>query len=341
MPLSFFVDHDPPDPDGPTSLDPVVVTIAEEENYANERRDQFRQLRRLTQTAWNFERVSDIDGRVNTLAEQYKDQFGDWPTSFELFAWEPFQTSISTFASGTPGLPGIFSFADDTGTQRWMVNDPINGPRFFEPSIGMILAGTGGGPEGRFLGGLGVQFIPDIQALLAGLSPIKQPTPGSGRRGAASRAPIVFDERQLANDANERWRGLLLEEPDESELKRLVQDYINDASAFWMKEGGRRDFDTFVVDRIRTTDRHSFLYDRKPGFQSEAEYLTGFRTVVGQTGINPQAGLREIEAGASSGAGLAGFGERVGRTREARLTNVGSFGNQLAQSMAASGLGRT
>ena len=340
--MPIFFDPKDKDPPPPVSLDPAVttVTIEREKNYANERRDQFRRVRTLTKDGFGFEfsNLADLDGRVNILAERFKDEIGHWPSALELFNWAPYQNTIQTFASGTPFLPPVFSFLDDNGATQWMVNDPIDGPRSFKPSIGMILAGSGEGVGGR---GLGVEFIPDIQLLLASLSPIKQPSPGSGRRGAAARAPIVFDERQLANEANERWRGLLLEEPDESELNRLVQDYINDASAFWMKEGGRRDFDTFVVDRIRTTPLYSTLYGRKPGFQSEAEYHAGFRQVVAQTGINPAATLREVKAGLSSGAGLAGFGERVGRTREARLTNVGGFGNRLAQTMAASGLGRT
>ena len=319
--------------DGNVSDEVTTVRIEAEPTFASEARDQWRQIRDMTKEAFGFSSVADLDTRVNVMAERFKDRNGRWPRALELWNDSGYQNSIQVLASGTPFLPPIFGFTGEDGGTQWVVNDPISGPR--SASIGSLLAGTGGFGDLR-----GIPKFDDLQSILAGLSPIKQPS-GSGRRAAAGRAPVVFDRAELTEGATERWRGMLLEEPDEAAVSTLINDYMKDANAFWMKEAGRRDFDTFVVDRIRQQARYNYLYSKKPGFQSETEYLTGFRNVVAGTGINPGAGLREIEAGASSGAGLAGFGERVSRTREARLTNVGGFGNQLAQTMAASGLGRT
>ena len=297
--------------------------------YSSERRDQFREVRQVTKEQFDLPRVADLDTRVNVIAERFKNERGHWPNAFELLNYDPYINSIQVLRSGTPfALPPLFGMVDEEGNTRFLYNNTIDGPRFISPNIGRVLQGD-------------FPFIADVPGLLADFQAIQQPSAGSGRRGAAGRAAIVFDRAELIEGATERWRGMLLEPPDDSAINSLVSDYVKDANAFWMKEAGRRDFDTFVLDRIRQQPRYNYLYSKKPGFQSEAEYLGGFRQVVAGTGINPSAGLREIEAGASSGAGLAGFGERVSRTREARLTNVGGFGNQFAQTMAASGLGRT
>ena len=305
--------------------------------YANQMRDQFREVRQVTKEQFDLPRVADLDSRVNTLAARFKSEnAGRWPVAFELLNYAPYINSIEVMRSGFPFVfPPVFTTTDENGVQQWVLNNPIDGPQVLDPFAISAISRVDRNvvPE--------LPHIVDIQAILADFQALRQPSAGSGRRGAAGRAAIVFDRAELREGATERWRGMLLEPPDDSAIDQLVSDYMKDANAFWMKEAGRRDFDTFVVDRIRQQARYNYLYSKKPGFQSETEYLGGFRQVVAGTGINPGAGLREIEAGASSGAGLAGFGERVSRTREARLTNVGGFGNQLAQTMAASGLGRT
>ena len=304
--------------------------------YSSEMRDQFRDVRQVTKEMFDLPNVADLDSRVNTMADRFKNEFKIWPTSGQLLSYAPYLNSIEVMRSGLPfALPALFTTNDEAGIQQWILNNPMDGPQILDPFA--ISAISRGDPNIV----PGIPFILDPAQLVADFQAIRQPSAGSGRRGPAGRTAIVFDRAELIEGATERWRGMLLEPPDDAAIASLVSDYTTDANAFWMREGGRRDFDTFVLDRIRQQTRYNYLYSKKPGFQSEAEYLGGFRQIVGQTGINPQAGLREIEAGASSGAGLAGFGERVSRTREVELTNVGGFGNQFAQTMAASGLGRT
>ncbi len=314
------------DDDRPTGLLKPFDSVT----FSDVRRDQFRDVRQITKERFDLPNIADLDTRVNVIAGRFRDERGHWPSSFELLNYEPYLNSIAVMRSGTPfALPPLFGIFDEGGTAQFFQNNSIDGPRVISPNIGRVLQGD-----------FPILTSEQVQNLLVDFQAIRQPSAGSGSRGAG-RAAIVFDRAELTEGATERWRGMLLETPDDAAIASLVSDYTTDANAFWMREGGRRDFDTFVVDRIRQQTRYNYLYSKKPGFQSESEYLGGFRQVVAGTGINPQAGLREIEAGASSGAGLAGFGERVSRTREVQLTNVGGFGNQFAQTMAASGLGRT
>ena len=323
------------------NVDPFGATT-----YSNVRRDQFREVRQVTKEQFGITSVANLDTRVNVIAEQFRSEKGRWPQAFELLNYPPYLQSLEVLRSGTWAvLPPLFGMTGEDGTTQYFQNNTISGPRVIS-LFGLSTSDKEGNitslaqPSSRILEDFPILTNVQVQGLLEGFQAIRQPSAGSGSRGAG-RAAIVFDRAKLTEGATERWRGMLLEPPEDFAVDSLVSDYITDANAFWMREGGRRDFDTFVVDRIRQQPRYNYLYSKKPGFQSEGEYMTGFRNIVGQTGINPSAELREIEAGASSGAGLAGFGERVSRTREVQLTNVGGFGNQFAQTMAASGLGRT
>ncbi len=322
---------------GDGNVDDEVTTVRIDTGpptYSSERRDDFRQVRQVTKEDFNIPRVADLDSRVNITAQRFKDaNNGRWPSAFELLNYAPYENSIQVYLSGFAGMPRLFGFAGEDGGTRWVVNDPINGPR--DASIGSLLKGTGGFGDLQ-----GLPFINDLPGVLASLQPIRQPTGGSGSRGAG-RTAIVFDRAELIEGATERWRGMLLEPPDDSAISRLVSDYMKDANAFWMKEAGRRDFDTFVVDRIRQQPRYNYLYSKKPGFQSETEYLGGFRQVAGGLGLNASATLREVEAGASTGVGLAGFGERLSGIREVRTANAGAFSQRIAASAGQMGLTRT
>jgi hypothetical protein len=170
------------------------------------------------------------------------------------------------------------------------------------------------------------------------------PSSGSGRRGGGGgggRAPRVFDRAELVEGVTNRWRDKLLEDPDEAGVNTIVDSYASKGNAFWMSKGGDLDFDTFVVNELRKRSRYKVLYARKDPHLTDEEWMGRYRGVVEQFGFNEQTFRRETEAGLTSGVGLAGFGERVGRTREARTINQGSYSQRFAANMAQSGLGRT
>lgn len=312
----------------------TLKVIRGEKKYATSETEDYNIVRRSFADLYEFDRVSDLTWRVNSLADLWKKEHGGlWPSISDMTQWDIAHNSIGTFAAGYSGLAASFTITQPDGTWIRYNNDPVRGP---------IASATQDTPDFEFIKtGVRSQHIDvipqsDLAVILTGLSPIRQPT-GGGGGGRAAREPMAFDRRELAEAAIDRWRGLLLEEPDDAVLDGLVSGYITDANAFWVNEAGRLDYDTYVTDRIRATERHGILYGKKPEFQSEAEYMGGFRQTVGQFGLGGRAALREIEAGATSGAGLAGFGERVGRTREARFAAGGGFSRQLANQMSQMG----
>lgn len=315
----------------PDAVATAVVSKLSPKKYSTAEPEDYRYARKNLADMYGLG-VADITWRVNSLAQLWADDHnGIYPSGSEMLQWDIARNSIGSLAAGYGQLPPSFTVVEPDGSWTRWNNDPVQGP---------TLGATQDTPDFEFLK-TGVQsqhlaVIPsaDLPAILAGLSPIGQPSGGGGGGG---RDPLAFDRRQLAEDATNRWRGLLLEEPDDATLDSLVSDYIGKANAFWMQDAGRLDFDTFVVDQVRATDRHQTLYSKKPEFQSEDEYMGGFRQSVSQFGLGSSAELREVEAGATSGAGLSGFTERVSRTREARLAAGGGFSRQLANQMAQMG----
>ncbi len=270
--------------------------------------------------------VSDVTYRVNTLAAQWFKDKGSWPSASEMIGWDAANNAIASVALGYTTLGPSFGIRDDTGDTTYYYNDPVFGsmPTDAAPDFELLRTGV---PSARTSN---VYNAKDLQTILAQQ---RSPRGGSG----SGRAGRAFDKRQLSEALTNRWRGLLLEEPDDSTVSKIVNDYISQANSFWIREAGNLDFDTFIVDKIRTTQRHSDLYRRKPESQSEDEYMSGFQQTAQRFGMNTSATLREVEAGARSGAGLAGFSERVGNTREARLATDGGFSRQIANQMQQMG----
>ncbi len=313
----------------------AVVSRLKVTRYSTEEPEDYNFVRRSFADLYGFSRVSDLTPRVNALADLWKEEHNNvFPSATELYQWDVAHNSVASFAAGYSHLSPSFTIVQPEGTWTRYHNDPIRGPQ---------AAANQDTPDHELLKtGVPSQHgdvIPeaDLPNILAGLSPVRRTTGGGGGGSRVVRDPLVFDRRELESAALERWRGRLLEEPDDSDISQVVSDYIGKANAFWMQEAGRLDFDTFVVDRLESTDRSHFLYEKKPEFQSHEEYMGGFRSTVAQFGINKDATLREIEAGAHSGAGLEGFTERVSRTSEARLANAGAFSQQLANQLSQMG----
>ena len=306
--------------------------------YSAEEPEGYRFARGEVADQWELN-VSSLTTRINRLAQAWKDeQGGIWPLAMDLLNWDTAQNSIWTFASGASQMPYRFSLVNSEGGIQSYINDPVLGLiEFDDPLVGKTFVA-----EDMLKARRGpIIRVADFASIIAGFVPLSRRTAGGGAAGPAPRKALAFDRRELASSAFDEWSESLLEEPDDSELDRLVTDYISEANAFWMREAGRLDFNTFVADRIKATERHGILYRKKPEFQSDAEYMGRFRQAVGQFGLGSQAALREIEIGATSGVGIAGFTERVGRTREARLINQGLYSQRFAASMAQTGMGRT
>ena len=311
----------------------AVEDVLRPKSYSSERKEDYLSISKSFAEPYDGVNPSDLKWRINSLADIWKREQGTWPRSTEFLQWDVAQTSIFTYASGYSLFDYSFGIRADDGIVTYYINDPVKGISQ-DKSIFSAVSGLGD-RAAEFIASRKVVDESDLPAILAGLTPMKQPSVGRGR---AARDPLVFDERQLSMLASDEWRTALLEDPDDATVTQIVSDYLTEANAFWLREAGRLDFNTFVTDRINTTDRHKFLYEKKPEHLSDREYMSGFQQVVGQFGFGGQTALREIEAGAVSGAGLAGFGERVGRTREARLAAGGGFSRQLASQMSQMGV---
>ena len=323
--------------------DAVRKALEPEDSYSNARTEDYNTVRYTFKDQYDIPRVSDITWRVKALADLWKKENGQWPTASEFLGWQTAQTSIYTYASGFSRFDYNFGITADDGTTSYWTNDHIRG---LVQNDNILSAAPGGAlgfgdKQAELITGRQVFLEADLPAILAGFSPVSGGGSGGGSSGGVGRTPATFDRAQLAEEGTNRWRGLLLEEPTDAEVSSFVSDYITEANAFWMRDAGRLDYDTFITNRIRGQERHTFLYQKKPEFQTEAEYMGGFRQTTAQFGLSRATELREIESGASTGVGLAGFGERVGRSREARTINQGSYSQRFAANMAQSGLGRT
>ncbi len=266
---------------------------------------------------------------ANDLAQDFFNENGRWPTASELILSNETTNQMAWAAQGLYLLPGVFGVRSADGIDYFQ-NDPkqgltqidLSGERFrltstlrnvpiFSPDDIAGILGTnqmGGGGGGR----------------------------GGGGGGGAGRAPAVFDRDQLIAEATELWRGRLLEEPDNVEA--IVDEYVQKANSFWMGQGGQMDFGTFVLGKTEGTSRYKTLYAKRPESLSHEQYLAQYVQAVRGLGLRESVAMREIEAGASTGAGVAGFANRLETTPEVVAGNQGAFSQRFANHVAQLGV---
>lgn len=189
-------------------------------------------------------------------------------------------------------------------------DDPQQGAVGFEHAAPQI-------PEG----------IPVISAQeLAAVQQFYQQWQPSG--GGGGRATPVFDRRALEESIREQWRGILLEEP--SEMSRLVDAYIAEATSFYLQSGTQTNLSAWLMEEVRQTPRYRLLYGRKPEGMSEQQYLSSYQGVAGQFGLRPASQLTQTVTGMSGGLNLDAFGEGIGQSREYMSGNEGPFSQAFA-----------
>lgn len=278
--------------------------------------------------------------RANKAAAEFYQREGRWPSASELAQDQTANRYVYNVAVGYSYLPPSFEV---DGAIYY--NDPYDGPVRIK-ALEDLNKGLGPGgidamaTEGtRYASGAwrrpdAVYTRDQFLATINSLSPARSSGGGGGGGGRAARA---YDRDQLIEAATDRWKGLMLEDPDAAAIGNIVDSFMAKGNSFWMSKGGNLDFDTFIVNKMRDTSRYKTLYRKMDEFQTEEEYMARYRGTVEQFGLNERATKRETEAGLTSGAGLAGFTDRVAKTREARLSNQGGFSQQLAASMSQMG----
>ena len=289
------------------------------------------EIQQWAKATYGFSVQAQYQTRVNRAAQEFYQREGRWPSALELQNDPTLNQYLYSSAMGFNQLPATFAVDGEA-----YYNDPWRGPQSLRGNVnelgpGAIDAMLNDGT----LNNSGQVVQPQVSwtrdefmSVIGSLGSARGGGSGGGG-GGGGRTPVAWDRDDLIEQANDRWRGLMLEDPG-ADIEKLVDDYINKANSFWMSEGGRLEFDTFIVNKARDTGRYKQLYSRLPQHMTEEEYIAGFRQTAERFGLNQSATRRETVAGAQAGVGLAGFSDRVSRTREARNANTGGFSQQLA-----------
>jgi len=146
---------------------------------------------------------------------------------------------------------------------------------------------------------------------------IGKPRGGSGSgRPTAAQLRNMFDIDQLTEDASKMWGAYLLE--DSKDARSIANEYVDAIVA----SGGQQelDYQTFVLNKIRATNRHSLLYQNKPEGMDELQYVAPYAqaatSVIGGGGQAGRTANDVAASGAALGASSSAFSSRLARTPE-------------------------
>lgn len=164
---------------------------------------------------------------------------------------------------------------------------------------------------------------------------------GGGGGGTTTRRDLVFDKENLIGQVSDRWDQWMLsaEEAPRGRINSWVDEYVNRAQAFWSKEGGQLDFDTFITTKLESEPRYQTIYRHKTPGESPEQFLQKFAAPIGGLGLDSEFTRAQTERAVTSGAGPAAQLDRVRRTREVQTQNQGDFSQRLARTLAGLGVG--
>ena len=146
--------------------------------------------------------------------------------------------------------------------------------------------------------------------------PPGKPSSGSGRARGPTAQEIrnMFDVDQLTDAANTIWQGWLVE--DAPEARKLAKAYVDEVVR--TKGENEIDFQTFITNKIKKTNRYGLIYQNKPDGLSEQQYLQPYvqsaRQIMGG-GQGQETAVADVATGgAALGASGDAFGQRLNRT---------------------------
>jgi len=293
----------------------------------------------------------DAGAYTNAYAQSYYAENGRWPTFADLYIDNDYRNGAARVASGANGLPQYFWVTDENGGRTLYDNRSIVGPypmqvqlpESFMPLRHFIEEQAALGPYERKPGmeyaGYVLRKPYEIPVLtsemLQEMFNRTAPPPTSGGGSGGGSAGPIFDKKLVMENITNIWRNLLLEEP--GNVSTLADNYIMEAQAF-ARRGGSLNLETWARGTIRKTGRYGVLYGKKPESLSEDQYINQYRQAAGQFGLNEDWTSGQIEAGLSSGAGVAGFTERLAGTRKAMTASTGAWSQRFASSLGEMGL---
>lgn len=208
-----------------------------------------------------------------------------------------------------------------------------------DPELQGAIRGTVSGPT---LGGVDTtSTIAPTYPTLTGpdLAAILNPAPPAGGGGRVGRQQLAFDRDMLVEEAADKWSRWLIEPADEDKVGPIVDKYIQEAQAFWMAEGGRKDFDTFLTNELRTRPRYSVVMKWKPDDVDEDAFIQSYGRYTSGFGLAPQQERGELFRSVTSGGSVEGQTQRLLNTRT--VSQRPQFAKRFAQTLSGLGAGVT
>jgi hypothetical protein len=315
-------------------------------------------------------KTANLTDFINGWGKRWKDRTGGWPDDTDLFTVPEFTTAAQHLVVTTNlNLPPVFrldgilrrrTFLDGMKpiTDIYAVG-PTERPEVYDvptvtikgvkvdatsPLLPAIKAGQVppeaaeakpvpfGGAPGR----LGDKTpYPEITSdqLTSALNAGR----GGGGGGGGTTRSVTFDRAKLIEQARDYWHALLLDNPGDPTIEGVVDSYIRDATAFYVNQGGQRDFQTFLLGRIREQPRHKVIYKWKPDTVNEADYIGAFAAPIQSLGLSPGRATEAVAAGAASGSSPTGAARAVTQSRS--FSQRPGFSQRLAQSVLSLGAG--
>jgi len=159
---------------------------------------------------------------------------------------------------------------------------------------------------------------------------------GPTTTGGGTSRSITFDREAVKLYFEEQWQAYLMADLAEDKAYSLADEYIEEATAFYMNRGGDLSSEAWILNRIRKAPRHALLYSYKPNGVSELDYLSGFQKAAGTVGVPERLQVGSITSSMSSGASAVGYGLRAARSPTVFAIDPNSFISRLTKTAAAS-----
>lgn len=315
--------------------------------FATAQPDSFDYLKEEIKRLTGVTEERDLAQRIERAAFLYFERTGRWPGANEMLEDPTLIRYVNSYLMGDFLAPPMFEWKgqvyDNSSFNGWQKAGRLPNPNL-NPNIFAEMDEF----EARFLTRQPGNRAPALPTLTDDdIARIRLQAPafrgsGGGRGGGVSRQPRPFDKREIRENVRRYLERTLREPAADAQINQLVTEYITEAQAFWMGNGGSVDISAFLQERVRGLDRYRLLYDQKPAHMSEGEYMSQFDNTAAAFGLRADQSNRQVVKAASAGVAPQGFRERLSKSLPVRRQGQGRFSQQLAETVGQLGaLGRS